>query len=349
MSRPAGGPEVRVEAAGPYRVSGSVILRRKRIVYSDSGDSLTWQAGASIPHPDELRLCRCGESSDKPFCDNSHRKSTFDGTETASTSDRSERLQEYPGVGLTLSDDRSLCEHAGFCTNQVTSVWKMMADTGDPVTRSQVIAMIERCPSGALTYEIDGVTNEPDLPVEIAVVDDGPLWLTGGIAVVRSDGQLLEPRNRITLCRCGKSKNKPLCDGSHWEPDAGEEPHPKATKLKSSGSPTLGPVVVHTAQPTRSAAMRVAAGLAASGTSTLDIVYTGSHGDEADPAIRTLNDLAVDAGMPEDRIRIAARKGGAVGSTIDLAEKNDAGLIVTERGAGRAGHEVHQLRGAHAL
>ena len=44
---------------------------------------------------------------------------------------------------------------------------------------------------------------------------DGPLWVTGHIPVERADGQPMETRNRVTLCNCGKSKNKPLCDGSH--------------------------------------------------------------------------------------------------------------------------------------
>ena len=63
---------------------------------------------------------------------------------------------------------------------------------------------------GRAVYEIDGAINEPDIPREISVVVDGPLWVTGGIPVTRSDGIRLEIRNRITLCRCGRSDNKPL-------------------------------------------------------------------------------------------------------------------------------------------
>ena len=46
---------------------------------------------------------------------------------------------------------------------------------------------------------------------------DGPLWVTGGVPVTMSNGQPLEVRNRVTLCRCGQSKIKPLCDGSHYD------------------------------------------------------------------------------------------------------------------------------------
>ena len=75
--------------------------------------------------------------------------------------------------------------------------------------------MVERCPSGKLGYEVDGVAVEPDLPEAVSVTKDGPYWVTGGIPVTMSNGQTLEVRNRVTLCRCGQSQNKPLCDGTH--------------------------------------------------------------------------------------------------------------------------------------
>ena len=87
---------------------------------------------------------------------------------------------------------------------------------GDEIL-AEIIAMIDRCPSGTLAYtlEPEGEVMEPDLPKEVVVVPDGPLWITGGIPVERADGEPLETRNRVTLCRCGASKTKPLCDGSH--------------------------------------------------------------------------------------------------------------------------------------
>jgi hypothetical protein len=98
----------------------------------------------------------------------------------------------------------------------------MAAKTDDSQVRAQAMAMIERCPSGAITYAVNGETIEPDLPVEVAVIPvevavipDGPLWVSGGIEVTQSDGTKLETRNSVTLCRCGQSASKPLCDGSH--------------------------------------------------------------------------------------------------------------------------------------
>jgi hypothetical protein len=77
--------------------------------------------------------------------------------------------------------------------------------------------MIEHCPSGALAYEIDGELVEPDLPVQISPIANGPLFVSGGVPIERADGELIETRNRVTLCRCGASSNKPLCDGTHAE------------------------------------------------------------------------------------------------------------------------------------
>jgi CDGSH-type Zn-finger protein len=114
---------------------------------------------------------------------------------------------------------------SGFCGLRNASIDQLIAATDDPKIRSLVIAMVERCPSGSLTYRIDpdGSDIEPDLPVQIAVTTEitsegpieGPLWVTGSISVERSDDQPFETRNRVTLCNCGQSCQKPLCDGAH--------------------------------------------------------------------------------------------------------------------------------------
>jgi hypothetical protein len=89
--------------------------------------------------------------------------------------------------------------------------------------------MVERCPSGSLTYAMAAGEPdiEPDLPQQIAVTTettfegpiDGSLWVTGNIPVERADGQPFETRNRVTLCNCGRSNSKPLCDGAHRLPE----------------------------------------------------------------------------------------------------------------------------------
>jgi hypothetical protein len=98
-------------------------------------------------------------------------------------------------------------------------------DTDEPIIRAQIMAMIERCPSGSYTYSLEeGQPDiEPDLPRQVAVTTEmssdgpiiGPLWVSGEIEIERADGKPMETRNRVTLCRCGHSRNKPLCDGTH--------------------------------------------------------------------------------------------------------------------------------------
>jgi CDGSH-type Zn-finger protein len=170
-----------------------------------------------VDHDSTYYLCRCGKSADKPFCDGSHAFELFDGAETASDNSFDERVETYVGVGITIRKDGELCQHAQFCKFAETNWFELIPETGDTSRRSQLVAMIERCPSGALAYEIEGERIEAPLRSEIAAVVDGPLFVSGEIPIERSDGKFLETRNRVVLCRCGGSDNKPLCDGSHIE------------------------------------------------------------------------------------------------------------------------------------
>jgi len=208
---------VRVKPNGPYEVSGGVPVYRREAVESEHGEPLTWATTEELPSAALYALCRCGGSARKPFCDGTHARAGFDGAEAAPTDAYAARATAYAGTGVVMEDDRALCEHAGFCGNRVSNVWKMLTGTDDSITRGEVISMIERCPSGALTYRLsaDAPANEPLLPAAIAAIKDGPLWLTGNVRVERADGEPFETRNRVTLCRCGNSASKPLCDGSH--------------------------------------------------------------------------------------------------------------------------------------
>ena len=208
---------IRVAPGGPYLVGGPAPLTTKSPVVSEHGEPLTWRTEETADTGERYALCRCGESANTPFCDGTHASIEWDSEEQAPDTPYAERATSLGGEGIEIFDDRPTCVHAGFCGNRVTNVWKLAAQTGDSRVRAEAMAMVERCPSGALTYAVDGEVIEPDLPAEIAVVADGPLWVSGGIPVTRSDGTQLEARNRVTLCRCGASGSKPLCDGSHKE------------------------------------------------------------------------------------------------------------------------------------
>lgn len=222
------GPKIIVERNGPYLVSGGVPLVRKTQIVTEYGEPVAWQKGETLPTGETYRLCRCGQSANKPFCDDSHLRVNFDGTETAETSLTVERrITLKGGTRIVVRRDYSLCIDSGYCGNRLTNIQKMVPHTDDTQIRAQVIAMVERCPSGSYTYAIEeaGPDIEPDLPVQIAVVTEitsdgpiaGPLWVTGGIPIERSDGQPFETRQRVTICCCGRSKCKPLCDGTHRE------------------------------------------------------------------------------------------------------------------------------------
>lgn len=215
-----------VEKNGPYIVAGGVPLVRKRQIVSEYGEPLTWEKTGDIQTDEIYRLCRCGRSQTMPFCDDAHVDSDFDGTEAAPTSTSQERTQVYTsGTKIVVKRDGSLCMESGFCGTRLTNIRKMLKDSADPQVRAQIMAMIERCPSGSYMYSMEPDTPnvEPDLPQQIAVITEitdegpieGPLWVTGGIEVERADGQPFETRNRVTLCGCGESKIKPLCDGTH--------------------------------------------------------------------------------------------------------------------------------------
>ena len=225
-------PRIEIERDGPYHVSGPTRLTRTAIVETERGEPVAWADERDVTVAGSRpELCRCGNSSNKPFCDGSHRRTGFDGTETADrTTTRAERAREFHGKGLTLSDDRSLCDHSGFCTNVRTDVWHMLRDTDDPEVRERLIAMVGRCPSGRIALSpAEGEATEgepgegepgelePNFDPSVAVVDDGPLWVRGRVEIVGADGEVYEVRNRVALCRCGGSSNKPFCDGTHRE------------------------------------------------------------------------------------------------------------------------------------
>ncbi len=224
-------PKIVIMKNGSYHVFGNTPLVHKTQVVSEYGEPLTWKKEKDYPVEktgDRIfySLCRCGNSKNKPFCDGTHREIGFDGTETADTSAMEKRLRRYTNAThIIVKKDPSLCMQSGFCGFHDAGLSQLIAATGDTKIRSLVMAMVERCPSGALTYCIEpGEPDiEPDLPVQIAVTTEitadgpirGPLWVTGNIPIERSDGNPFMPRNRVTLCSCGKSCQKPLCDGTH--------------------------------------------------------------------------------------------------------------------------------------
>ena len=189
---------------GPYVVKGL--------------DRLEGAQGASISTQPVMALCRCGGSANKPFCDGTHRKNGFSGARIGGLPDRHD---SYRGRRITIHDNRSICAHAGRCTDGLAAVFKYGAEPwidADGAAVEAIIATIRSCPSGALSFSLAGGDDEqePPQPPVISVTQDGPYAVLGAVELLGERRAAGAAPGRYTLCRCGGSKNKPFCDGTHW-------------------------------------------------------------------------------------------------------------------------------------
>ena len=214
---------IKVSSNGPYIVSGSIPLFSMTIECDNQGTPARWVKGKNLKTNQNYALCRCGQSNNKPFCDGTHVKVNFDGTEDSSN-DAFERIAKViDGPALTLKDGEILCASARFC-HRGGDIWDQIYQSDDEKVQKNVIQNSCDCPSGRLVVvdKKTGSTIEPVLEKSIGIIEDpsigtgGPFWVRGGIPVYSADGKLYETRNRMTLCRCGKSTNKPFCDSSHY-------------------------------------------------------------------------------------------------------------------------------------
>ncbi|MCJ7761309.1 CDGSH iron-sulfur domain-containing protein [Candidatus Bathyarchaeota archaeon] len=215
--------KIRVMKNGPYLMSGGVPLSKHIIIADPDGTANEWRESDKYPSRDSYVLCRCEQSGNKPFCDGTHLKIKFDGTETASHTPCLERAKEIEGPTLKLLDAEDLCASARFC-HRAGGTWTLIPNSDNPEVKRIVMEQVRDCPSGRLMVK-DKKTEtilEPTYEPSIVVIEDpqmgveGPLWVRGGIPIESAEGKLYEIRNRVTLCRCGKSSNKPFCDSSHY-------------------------------------------------------------------------------------------------------------------------------------
>jgi CDGSH-type Zn-finger protein len=214
--------KVQIAKDGPYLVSGNLPLQTEVIGTNRDGDSVKWKPGAKLPAKAEYALCRCGHSSQKPYCDGTHAKISFDGSETASREPYRSQAKLMEGPTMSLTDAEGLCAFARFCDPK-GRIWNLVNQTDDPTARKDFVQEAGDCPSGRLVAwdNATGKSVEPKFEPSVALTEDpakncsGPIWLRGGVEVIGADGFKYEVRNRVTLCRCGASQNKPFCDGQH--------------------------------------------------------------------------------------------------------------------------------------
>ena len=165
-----------------------------------------------------MALCRCGGSADKPFCDGTHAKIGFSSAKLEGRVEDKKEASE--GKKITIHDNRGICAHAGRCTDGLASVFRLNEEPWidpDAASADEIIAVVKKCPSGALSYSVNDVEyGDQDGEPAIFVAPNGPYVVSGGPNLSDTAGAEGASIDHSTLCRCGGSKNKPFCDGTHW-------------------------------------------------------------------------------------------------------------------------------------
>ena len=201
----------------------------------------------------QLALCRCGASAVKPACDGTcHANGFSDAKDPARVPDRRDT---YPGQQVTVFDNRGICQHSGFCTDRLPTVFRsandpFVAPSGGRM--DEIVRAARDCPSGALSYALGPAEARADVdghgqrPPAIEITADGPYRVTGAIPLEGADGERVRHAHgasaeHYALCRCGHSRNKPFCSGMHWYVGFTDPaPRPSPTLFEYAGG--LGPL-----------------------------------------------------------------------------------------------------------
>ncbi|WP_028950406.1 CDGSH iron-sulfur domain-containing protein [Sulfurihydrogenibium subterraneum] len=212
--------KIKVLKNGPYLVEGNIPLYREEMISYKMIIPQSWKKMEKFETKETYALCRCGLSKNKPFCNGSH-KQGFDGEETADIEIKDEHIKTFEGQDLDLLDIKYLCASARFCLKG-KGIWDIIKEPNNKEKYEDILQIVSNCPSGRLVLkDKNGNYIEPNLEKEITILEDNlkgvssAIWVKGGIPIESSKGYIYQIRNRITLCRCGNSKNKPFCDGTH--------------------------------------------------------------------------------------------------------------------------------------
>lgn len=215
-------PKVKITKDGPYLISRNLPLAKEIIICDEKKVPLKWEKSDGYPKQESYALCRCGKSKSPPFCDGKHIDTKFNGTETATRKSYAEQADMTEGPELDLTDVEKLCASARFCYKSI-GTWQLTEKSDKPKLKALAIETACNCPAGRLVIIDKKISRpiEPDFKPSISLVEDphtktsGPIWVKGCVPIESTNGILYEIRNRVTLCRCGKSHNKPFCDGAH--------------------------------------------------------------------------------------------------------------------------------------
>ena len=174
--------------------------------------------------PRVISLCRCGNSKNKPFCDGTHAGIEFNNERLE---EKKRPPKEYAGPGITVYYDKYLCKHIGKCTHGFPEVFNADSKPWINVEKlekediEKLIEVIKKCPSGALSYSLENQKRETSYNnvQKIKIERNGSINIQGGIELIDDNNSsgLLDSKEHYSLCRCGASKHKPFCDGTHYD------------------------------------------------------------------------------------------------------------------------------------
>jgi len=194
-------PRIKLSRNGPYLVTA---------------DDLTNSKGERLQAWHGVALCRCGASNRKPFCDSSHIRIGFSDERRP---DRTpDGVVDFPGAAIVVNFNRLQCSASGRCAKALPLVFRDVEKPWiqpDRADADSIIEVVRRCPSGALRYTRYGQPGPSDVNApSIRIARNGP-YEVQGFDLDTETWTEGASRERFALCRCGGSKNKPFCDGTH--------------------------------------------------------------------------------------------------------------------------------------
>ncbi len=144
-----------------------------------------------------------------------------------------EIVKEYANKDIIVYWHPKQCSHSGKCLQGLPLVFKLDQTPWIDINAAQpedIIKIIDTCPTGALKYMLpEGSRVDPALArgkggvdfkiekpaVKIRIVRNGPLLIEGPAQIFGPENNLIKEYSRFVICRCGLSRNKPFCDGTH--------------------------------------------------------------------------------------------------------------------------------------
>ncbi len=200
-----------------------IVSARYGPLYVVDVEKFVGSSGRELDTEPVMSLCRCGGSEHKPICDGSHCKEQFVFVNEKDPDRHPDQNKEYLGDNIIVLFNRCVCSHSAECLDGLPAVFNLKQRPwidANGASVKEIIETIEKCPSGALSYIIGSRRYQDLIRVPaLHLRPNGPIETVGGIILKDVNRSLPECEEHYCLCRCGSSKNKPFCDGSHQDVD----------------------------------------------------------------------------------------------------------------------------------